>query len=434
MEVRMPMRTLTALAALIAVVLLAVLAAAPAGHAQTPGYTQVSAGYRHTCGLKADGSIECWGDNFTGQAKDQAGSFLQVTADTEHSCAITNNGQPGKGPVHCWGYNDEGQTSPPAGDFIQISAGEDYSCGVTAAGNVDCWGSNYYGQARDQTGPYLQVSASVSHACGLKGDGSVHCWGADYYGETAGRTGPYSQVSAGGFHTCAIARDTGAVECWGAGTTDTGFKMNYGQSMPPAGTFVQVSAGHLFTCGVRSDHTLACWGYNFYGQVKRAPAGTFKQVSAGLGGHACAISDLNEVYCWGKNDAWQARVPNTGGPAGEAPFDFEGFYSPVKPDPTLNMVKAGSSVPLKFSLGGDQGLEILAAGSPASAPLDCATLNPGDDYLPAKSAGGSGLSYDPASGQYSYVWKTEKAWAGTCRVLSLRLADETEHLAAFKFK
>ena len=49
-------------------------------------------------------------------------------------------------------------------------------------------------------------------------------------------------------------------------------------------------------------------------------------------------------------------------------------------------------------------------------------------------AGGSGLGYDPASGQYTYAWKTEKAWANTCRVLSLQLTDGTEHRAAFKFK
>ena len=90
------------------------------------------------------------------------------------------------------------------------------------------------------------------------------------------------------------------MECWGAGTKDTGFYPNYGQAMPPAGKFIQVSAGALFTCGVKADHTLACWGYNFYGQVKRAPEGEFKQVSAGLGGHACAISDQRRSVLLGQ--------------------------------------------------------------------------------------------------------------------------------------
>ena len=115
-------------------------------------------------------------------------------------------------------------------------------------------------------------------------------------------------------------------------------------------------------------------------------------------------------------------------------YDFGGFYPPVEPALALNQARDGSAIPLKFSLAGDQGLEILAVGSPASAPLDCATLNPGEDYQPAKSAGGSGLSYDAASDQYAYVWKKEKPWSGTCRVLSLRLADETEHRVAFQFR
>jgi alpha-tubulin suppressor-like RCC1 family protein len=425
-----------ALLGLIALALLAVLAVAPASHAQSPGYTQVSAGYRNSCALKASG-IDCWGSNLSGESKDQTGFFLQVTADTEHSCAIRSGLQTPTN-VFCWGYDDNGQLSPPGIQFRQISAGQDYTCGVTANGYDDivCWGNNYYGQSKYQPGPYKQVSASTYHACGLKQDGSIHCWGADYFGERADRTGQYKDVSAGEYHTCAITGDD-TVECWGAGTKDTGFWPNYGQAMPPADKFLQVSAGALFTCGVKANHTLACWGYNFYGQVKRAPEGEFKQVSAGLGGHACAISIDDAVYCWGKNDAGQTHVPNVGGPT-EPPtepsaYNFQGFFAPVQADPTLNVVKAGSSVPLKFSLGGDQGLKVLAPDSPASGTLDCKTMEPADDLQPAASAGKSGLTYDPKSDTYTYVWKTEKAWTG-CRYLSLQLVDGTEARAAFQLK
>jgi hypothetical protein len=115
-------------------------------------------------------------------------------------------------------------------------------------------------------------------------------------------------------------------------------------------------------------------------------------------------------------------------------YDFGGFYPPVYPEPALNAVKAGSAVPLKFSLGGDQGLDVVAPGYPASQPLDCATFDPGGELEPVQPAGGSGLSYDVASDQYTYVWKTEKGWAGTCRVLALQFADGTQHLAYFQFK
>jgi alpha-tubulin suppressor-like RCC1 family protein len=427
------LRGRAALFGLMALALLAALLAAPPARAQAPGYTQVSAGYYHTCALKADSSIECWGLNAEHQSTDQPGSFLQVSAGGSHSCAIQNAGQAGRGPAYCWGTSYYGITSPPAGDFLQISAGNDYTCGVTATGNIDCWGESTYGEAHDQAGPYLEVSASTYHACGLKPDGSVHCWGWDSAGEVADRYGPYTQVSAGGHHNCAIRRDNAALECWGAGTRDTGLFPNYGQSIPPPGAFLQVSAGALFTCGIRADHTLACWGYNFYGQVKQAPAGQFKQVSAGLSGHACAISDQDEVYCWGRNDYGQARVPVTGGPAEPPLYNFQGFFAPVQADPVLNVVKAGSSVPLKFSLGGDKGLKVLAPDSPASGTLDCDTMEPADDLQPAASAGKSGLTYDPKSGTYTYVWKTEKSWT-QCRYLSLQLTDGTEHRVAFQFK
>jgi hypothetical protein len=49
-------------------------------------------------------------------------------------------------------------------------------------------------------------------------------------------------------------------------------------------------------------------------------------------------------------------------------------------------------------------------------------------------AGRSSLSFDPATGQYSYIWKTDKGWAGTCRQLILTLDDGSAHKAYFKFK
>jgi len=115
-------------------------------------------------------------------------------------------------------------------------------------------------------------------------------------------------------------------------------------------------------------------------------------------------------------------------------YDFAGFFPPVQPAPIYNVVKAGSAVPLKFSLGGDKGLKVLAPDSPASAEFDCTLHTPKTELQPTKPAGGSGLSYDAASSQYTYVWKTEKTWAGTCRVLALQLDDQTVHLAAFQLK
>ncbi|MFH0352336.1 MAG: PxKF domain-containing protein [Chromatiales bacterium] len=50
------------------------------------------------------------------------------------------------------------------------------------------------------------------------------------------------------------------------------------------------------------------------------------------------------------------------------------------------------------------------------------------------TADGSSLSYDPASGQYKYVWKTQTSWAGTCRQLLVTLDDGSVYKANFKLK
>jgi Tol biopolymer transport system component len=115
-------------------------------------------------------------------------------------------------------------------------------------------------------------------------------------------------------------------------------------------------------------------------------------------------------------------------------YDFGGFYSPVNNLPTLNSSKAGQAVPLKFSLSGDQGLYIFALDYPKSQQIDCDSSAPIDSIKQTMSAGVSTLSYDAATDSYTYVWKTEKAWAGTCRQFTMKLDDGTVHQANFKFK
>jgi hypothetical protein len=113
-------------------------------------------------------------------------------------------------------------------------------------------------------------------------------------------------------------------------------------------------------------------------------------------------------------------------------YPFGGFFSPVDNPPTVNTVQAGSAVPIKFSLGGDRGLAIFASGYPRSGAVSCASGAPQDDIEETVNPGASSLSY--AGGQYHYVWKTEKGWKGTCRVLEVKLVDGSVHTALFKFK
>jgi YVTN family beta-propeller protein len=125
---------------------------------------------------------------------------------------------------------------------------------------------------------------------------------------------------------------------------------------------------------------------------------------------------------------------------GQAPlhYAFQGFFQPVdNPDVATNSANAGSSIPVKFKLGGNQGLDIFRPGDPTSYPkvtlTDCttaATL----DAIETTTANPSGLSYDPATDTYTYVWKTEKAWGNRCGTFQLGLKDGSDHHALFKFK
>lgn len=107
--------------------------------------------------------------------------------------------------------------------------------------------------------------------------------------------------------------------------------------------------------------------------------------------------------------------------------------APVDNPPVLNELKAGQTVPLKFGLGGNHGLDVLAAGSPASVRIGCATGGIVDPLESTSTPGSSAFAYDPVTNLYHYNWKTDRSWVG-CRRLVLKLDDGTVHEADFRFK
>ena len=116
-------------------------------------------------------------------------------------------------------------------------------------------------------------------------------------------------------------------------------------------------------------------------------------------------------------------------------YEWDGFFRPIDIDnDVFNVVKAGRAIPVKFSLNGDQGLEIFD-DYPKSIQVSCpGTSDSVDEMEFTETADESSLNYDAFDDQYIFVWKTNKAWAGDCRQLEVKLNDGTSHFAKFTFK
>ena len=226
-------------------------------------FVSVSAGGLHSCGVKTDGSVRCWGSDestegdFLGQSTPPGDMFASVSAGVLHSCGVKVDGS-----VACWGDDSEGQSTPPTGSFSSVSAGVFHSCGVRVDGSAKCWGKDIF-QFTSPPGSFISVSAGSLHTCGVETDGSVGCWGIKTSGQTRPPSGSFVSVSAGFTHTCGVKMG-GSIACWGSNEdSDGNFR---GQSTPPGGSFVSVSAGVFHSCGVKADGFVECWGSNTSGQ------------------------------------------------------------------------------------------------------------------------------------------------------------------------
>jgi CSLREA domain-containing protein len=115
-------------------------------------------------------------------------------------------------------------------------------------------------------------------------------------------------------------------------------------------------------------------------------------------------------------------------------FPFSGFLAPIVNPPAFNSVNAGQTVPLKFGLGGYQGMAIFAAGYPTSTPTPCPASLASSSVSAAAGTSASLLTYDAETESYSYLWRTDRRWAGTCRKFTMRLIDGAEYSAFFRFR
>ena len=255
--------------------------------------SSVSAGIEHSCRVRGDLSVVCWGDNQYGQSSPPQGSFTLVSAGQSHSCGLSTGGS-----VVCWGNHSYGQSSPPEGVFTSVSAGLNHNCGVKTDGLVECWGGDDAGKSSLPVGAFASISAGWYHTCSIDTHGTLSCWGDDAYGQSTPPSGNFTSVSAGQRHSCGVNSEKMLV-CWGSNDN--------GQARPPGGTFVSVSAGSLHNCGLKTDGFVECWGNDHYGQA-RPPDGAFASVSSGLF-HSCGVRTNGSVECWGSDEIGQSAPP-----------------------------------------------------------------------------------------------------------------------------
>ena len=187
-------------------------------------YTQVSAKGDHTCGLRAGGSIVCWGKDDYGQLRAQADErFTVVSAGGIHTCGLRPDGT-----AACWGHysglDEEAARMatldghyrspfPPEDEhFTRIDSGGQITCGFRTDGDVACW------DIRSDFSPFgaeeiTDVSVGNTHVCGLRSNGTVVC--DNFLGVSPPEEERFVSISTSAAHVCGLRSD-GVALCWGA--------------------------------------------------------------------------------------------------------------------------------------------------------------------------------------------------------------------------
>jgi alpha-tubulin suppressor-like RCC1 family protein len=266
-------------------------------------------GYDHSCALKADGTVVCWGSNSYGQLGDG------TVVDRRVPVAV-----PGLSAV------------------VSLSAGSQTTCALKSDRSVWCWGRNELGQlgngTRIDSRTPTQVSGLIDatavaagsfHTCALRSGGGVRCWGSNSSGAlgTATTANPSSTpVDVAGLSdavaldsgsgSCAVRR-SGQVACWGTQglvARPSGTPVYQATTVTGLDNIVSVRFGPSHMCALRGDQRVLCWGNNLNGQLgdgssttRSSPTlvtGLSDAVAISLGdSHSCALRAGGGVACWG---------------------------------------------------------------------------------------------------------------------------------------
>jgi hypothetical protein len=279
-------------------------------------FTDLSTSGNHTCALRAQGTVSCWGDNQFGQSNAPPWTFSQVAVGHNHSCGLLKSPDAGdNGRVFCWGDNSNNQLIASPGTYVKIRANGDVTCAVDKDGVSSCWGAcggSLCTPPRVATFsemiPAFDVRADASDTpfygyCGLDTQLHLQCFN--------GRPPPqppavsFSSFDGGDLYGCGI-QPGGRIFCFGRNEADP---LGPPEPMlnPPVGQFLNVSVGLDHACAVGFNRQVRCWGSNEAGKAT-PPAGSFESVSVG-DHHSCARATSGQIKCWGDSGVSDEPFP-----------------------------------------------------------------------------------------------------------------------------
>ena len=178
-------------------------------------------------------------------------------------------------------------------------------------------------------------------------------------------------------------------------------------------------------------------GSYYFGSVPAAPTCSSSDALSGLDG--CVVSGYSaSVGSHTMTATASDKADNTASSTRSysvLAWTLSGFFQPVDMNSTLNIVKGGSTVPLKFEVfaGSTELTDVGVVASFTAQPVSCGALNAGTDDIEVTTTGGTSLRYDSSGGQFIQNWQTPKG-AGICYRTTMKTDDGSSIIAYFKTK
>ena len=275
-------------------------------------FTAVSAASGSACGIRADRTIECWSAwNSPGWGIPDPVADEAAHAEIPATATTTTTTEPAEEPSRGVPYGvDWVREDPPAGPFTAIDSGEHHTCAITITGGAYCWGPTA-GTARG--GPFTAVRIGGRHycepfeypcapiVCGVRPDGAPHCWWLDddRYNRPLSEnlppsTEPVAELDVG-FGVCA-APIAGGIACTQAHSHSASFD----RAEVPDGEYVRVSVGYGWNWPPPYDGP--GWGAG-NSDAAGAPMPDSRHQ------HACALRADGEIVCWGDKRRGKSMAP-----------------------------------------------------------------------------------------------------------------------------